>query len=175
MLENILSLTELEPYNCLYDDVVSGKIDAERHRHDLGSHVTPVEGRRENICQIMWPSLYLDKPWKESILHNRVVTVARQMMGEDMDFDFDMLISKDGGSLVETPWHQDESYWLDLPDKVITARLYQCLFCLSKRALSFWFPMADATTENGCMWFISGSHKLGLREHRSVAEGECGQ
>ena len=31
--------------------------------------------------------------------------------------------SKDGGSLAETPWHQDESYWPDLPDK---------------RALSFW-------------------------------------
>ena len=31
--------------------------------------------------------------------------------------------SKDGGSRAETPWHQDESYWPDLPDK---------------RALSFW-------------------------------------
>ena len=29
---------------------------------------------------------------------------------------------------METPWHSDESYWLDLPDK---------------RALSFWFPMQD--------------------------------
>ena len=34
-----------------------------------------------------------------------------------MEFDFDMLISKEAGSEVETPWHQDESYWLDLPDK----------------------------------------------------------
>ena len=39
-------------------------------------------------------------------------------IGTNMDFDFDMLISKEGGSTVETPWHQDESYWLDLPDKV---------------------------------------------------------
>ena len=38
--------------------------------------------------------------------------------GPDMEFDFDMLISKEAGSEVETPWHQDESYWLDLPDKV---------------------------------------------------------
>ena len=41
--------------------------------------------------------------------------------------------SKDGGSPAETPWHQDESYWPDLPDK---------------RALSFWserneFPMSS--------------------------------
>ena len=51
-------------------------------------------------------------------------------MGEDMDFDFDMIIAKGARSDVETPWHQDESYWLDLPDK---------------RALSFWIPMQNVT------------------------------
>ena len=78
--------------------------------------------------------------------------------------------SKDGGSPAETPWHQDESYWPDLPDK---------------RALSFWsernefphvhhlsyngrFPMEDASVENGCMWFVPGSHKRGLLPHRPV-------
>ena len=40
----------------------------------------------------------------------------------DDDNDIDDY-SKDGGSLAETPWHQDQSYWPDLPDK---------------RALSFW-------------------------------------
>ena len=37
--------------------------------------------------------------------------------------DKEEVCSKAGGSLAETPWHQDESYWPDLPDK---------------RALSFW-------------------------------------
>ena len=32
--------------------------------------------------------------------------------------------------------------------------------------------MADATKDNGCMMFIAGSHKQGLREHRPVSEGE---
>ena len=40
-----------------------------------------------------------------------------------MEFDFDMLISKEAGSEAETPWHQDESYWLDLPDKVCGCQL----------------------------------------------------
>ena len=86
---------------------------------------------------------------------SRVESLAKQLLGPDMVFDFDMLIrfssipptssflsSKEAGSLAETPWHQDESYWLDLPDK---------------RALSFWFPMEDAKEENGCMWFVPGS------------------
>ena len=45
------------------------------------------------------------------------------------------------------------------------------LHCFHKRALSFWFPMAGATVENGCMCFIPGSHKQGLRAHRPVSEG----
>ena len=104
----------------------------------------------------MWPSLYLSVPVSQSVLHTRVLQIARDILGQDMDFDFDMLISKEGGSTVETPWHQDESYWLDLSDK---------------RALSFWFPMEDATTENGCMWFVPGSHREGLKKLRPVAEG----
>ena len=83
--------------------------------------------------------------------------MAKRLLGKDMVFDFDMLISKEGGSTVETPWHQDQSYWLDMTDK---------------RALSFWFPMEDASIDNGCMWFIRGSHKGGLLPHRPVAEGD---
>ena len=90
-----------------------------------------------------------------------------------MEFDFDMLISKEAGSEAETPWHQDESYWLDLPDKVGGCEVNFYIFknFHLQRALSFWFPMEDATTENGCMWFVPGSHKEGLRQHRPVAEG----
>ena len=109
---------ELKPYSSLYDDIVTGRVNADQHRHDLGSHVRRSDQTKENICQIMWPSLYLDMKVEESLLHNRVVAMSRQLLGDDMEFDFDMLISKEGGSLVETPWHQDESYWLDLPDKV---------------------------------------------------------
>ena len=121
----------------------------------------------------MWPSLYLGTPLESSVLHSRVISLAKQLLGEDMEFDFDMLISKEGGSLVETPWHQDESYWLDLPDKVIYLFITRIsmLYCFHKRALSFWFPMAGATVENGCMCFIPGSHKQGLRAHRPVSEG----
>lgn len=29
-------------------------------------------------------------------------------------------------------------------------------------AIGFWIPTEDATIENGCLWFIKGSHKNGL-------------
>jgi len=75
------------------------------------------------LIKVMWPSVYIEGGKDSSLLHERTEALAKQLLGEDMVFDFDMLISKDGGSPAETPWHQDESYWPDLPDK---------------RALSFW-------------------------------------
>jgi len=93
---------------------------------------------------------------RRKIFARRVVEIAQELLGQDMAFDFDMIISKEAGSKTETPWHQDESYWLDLSDK---------------RALSFWFPLVDADINNGCMWFVSGSHKTGIRNHRRAAEG----
>ena len=40
------------PYARLYDDIMSGAVDASNHRHDLGSHLERSGGRRENICQV---------------------------------------------------------------------------------------------------------------------------
>ena len=95
MKKDVLSLDELSPYQSLYEDFISGKLDASNHRHDLGSHVDKAgDSKVENITQIMWPSLYLGKPLGESTLHRRAESMAKALMGADMAFDFDMLISK---------------------------------------------------------------------------------
>ena len=84
----------------------------------------------------MWPSLYLGVDLSDGPIHTKVLSLAKSLMGCDMEFDFDMLITKEGRTETETPWHCDEAYWLpDMPDK---------------RALSFWFPMTDVHV----VWFI---------------------
>lgn len=47
-------------YQDVYSMFVSGKVDANRHRHDLGSHEEQRVGGVENIAQWMWPSDYVD-------------------------------------------------------------------------------------------------------------------
>jgi hypothetical protein len=54
----------------------------------------------------------------------------------------------DSGAL---PWHQDEAYW----DR-----------SFKYHATSCWMPLGPATIESGCMSFIPGSHRSGVREHR---------
>ncbi|CAH1255550.1 PHYHD1 [Branchiostoma lanceolatum] len=109
----------------------------------------------ENICQIMWPSTYVQNLDRGPI-HARAEAIARLLLGEDMAFDFDMLIYKAPQTNTCTPWHQDEAYWLDMPDK---------------RAVSCWVALDDAAVDNGCMWFVAGSHQQQIRPHRPVKEG----
>ena len=101
VIENVLCEDELKNYNNIYEDFISGKLDATNHRHDLGSHVAKDEKKAkngENITQIMWPSLYLDqtsvKTIEQSPIHQKAEKMAKSLLGDDMAFDFDMLISK---------------------------------------------------------------------------------
>ncbi|MBI3923645.1 MAG: phytanoyl-CoA dioxygenase family protein, partial [Armatimonadetes bacterium] len=49
--------------------------------------------------------------------------------------------------------HQDNAYFRVSPaDHVITC----------------WCALDDATVENGCMFYIPGSHRLGLVDHKAV-------
>ena len=135
-MEDILTENELEIYRSFYHEVIAGKLaeSAMNHRHDLGNHVDQKKTSVENITQVMWPYLYLNNTngltLETSPLHAKVLELAKALLGDDMAFDFDMLITKEGKTLTETPWHCDEAYWLDMPDK---------------RALSFWFPMIDVS------------------------------
>lgn len=160
MVEGLLRPDELDWYREVYDRMLSGEIDAGPRRGDLGGGTGPAEGRVESITQIMWPS-DLVEGLGESSAYRRALEVSREILGEDMSFDFDMLINKAPGTATPTPWHQDCAYWLDLPDR---------------RAASCWIALDEATVDNGCMWFVPGSHRGELKPHRPAGPGaalEC--
>ncbi len=50
---------------------------------------------------------------------------------------------------VAKPWHQDAAYWRDYASNQITV----------------WLAIDDSSEENGCIWAIPESHKLGLIPH----------
>jgi ectoine hydroxylase-related dioxygenase (phytanoyl-CoA dioxygenase family) len=52
-----------------------------------------------------------------------------------------------------TPWHQDEAYWAA---------------DLSYHAIGGWTALDDTTVDNGCLWFVPGSHKGGVLAHRHM-------
>jgi len=83
----------------------------------------------------------------------RANKVARQLLGAKATQSFEHVILKPAGRGGATPWHQDEAYRAD-PN-------------FAYNQVSFWIPLQHATTQNGCMQFISGSHKGDLLTHRS--------
>lgn len=44
------------------------------------------------------------------------------------------------------------------------------LYCEPLRLIGLWFALEDATVDNGCLWVISGGHKLGLKSRFMRAE-----
>lgn len=154
VIDNLLSSAEVELYRSIYDRFLSGEIEAGDKRTDLGAG-SDRKTAGENITQIMWPSaLYPELTGLP--LHPRALRLARTLIGEDAELDFDMLIDKAPGSATPTPWHQDAGYWIDLPDD---------------RAASIWVSLDSATLDSGCMWYVAGSHLGPVRRHWPAGSG----
>lgn len=149
VVENIITPDEVEHYKAIYDDFLSKKIEVGANRSDLGDGLGK-NNNKENITQIMWPSDFVEGIL-EMPFHQRALTISKELIGEDAEMDFDMLINKAPQSDTSTPWHQDEAYWLNVPDK---------------RAASCWLALDQSTLNNGCMWFVPGSNLKEVRPHR---------
>lgn len=152
VIENLIDPKTLSEYQQIYDDFISGKIDVGANRRDLKGEGNAT--KTESITQIMVPSRHLPG-LKDTPYYSKIKSIAKKLLGNDLEIDFDMLINKPPFSNAITPWHQDCAYWIDMPDK---------------RAISAWMPLDEATLDNGCMWYVPGSHKLPLREHSSTAK-----
>lgn len=156
VVRRLLDGKQVTYYQGLYEEFLQNKIDVAQYRSDLGIHADgSSSAKTERITQIMVPSKALPDLLKQS-LHNKTLAIAKQLMGDDMELDFDMLIDKAPFSNTPTPWHQDCAYWINMPDK---------------RAVSCWVSLDQATLDNGCMWYIPGSHHLPVRPHHAAGKG----
>ncbi|MBP1691533.1 MAG: phytanoyl-CoA dioxygenase [Bacteroidetes bacterium] len=83
---------------------------------------------------------------EEYVLSERIGGIARQLTrSSHVRLWHDHALIKYPQDSKATAWHQDKVYW---PMK-------------ENGALSCWMALDDVTINNGCMWFIPGSHKLG--------------
>lgn len=153
IVRQLLHQEEVARYRQLYSQFVEGNIQTGHLRSDLaGEAIGAAKPASERITQIMWPSSLIP-PLVDGPLHSRCLELAQQLFGQDMAFDFDMMINKAPYTNTATPWHQDAAYWIDLPDR---------------RALSVWVALDDADVDNGCMWFVPESHLKPIRTHRQT-------
>ncbi len=72
---------------------------------------------------------------------------AYQLLGQSFRIFHDQLFCKPAKHGGVVAWHQDFSYWT---------------FTKPMHHLTCWIGLDDANTENGCLYFVPGSHKWGL-------------
>jgi hypothetical protein len=80
----------------------------------------------------------------------RCKELARHILGVPVGYVFDHAIYKPPHNNAPTAWHQDEGYNTGP---------------IPLRAVHFWIPLQPVNVENGCMWFVPGSHRGGLLPH----------
>jgi ectoine hydroxylase-related dioxygenase (phytanoyl-CoA dioxygenase family) len=79
---------------------------------------------------------------------DKMLSCMEDLMGPDIYYHSSKVMFKPPGGVAK-PWHQDAAYWREYASNQITV----------------WIAIDDATQENGCVWAIPGSHKLGLIPH----------
>jgi ectoine hydroxylase-related dioxygenase (phytanoyl-CoA dioxygenase family) len=152
VVHDLIDPKTIEAYQKIYDDFISGVIDVGLNRRDLKGE--DGGSKAESITQIMVPSKH-HPALLDSAYYEKTRAISRMLLGEDLEIDFDMFINKAPYSDAPTPWHQDCAYWIEMPDK---------------RAVSAWMPLDEATPDNGCMWYVPGSHLKPMRTHDSTAK-----
>lgn len=97
------------------------------------------------------------RPGFHDVLWNpAMLAPASQLLGGSVRFWHDQLFCKpahDGGVVA---WHQDYSYWTRTTPM---------------NHLTCWVGLDDATTENGCIHYVPGSHRWPLLPTTNLAKG----
>ena len=102
----------------------------------------------KNYC----PALLLhDERFLKYCFNNEILNIIEQLIGKNFALWNSSFFAKPAFNGYATPWHQDGQYWPIKP-------LATC---------SVWLAIDEATSENGCLRFIKGSHKEKiLKKHK---------
>lgn len=147
----IASEGELGELRVIYDRLFLDRAGRETgDQFDLAG--SDEEGKEAALPQILNPAKYAPELETFGFLAE-AVSIVRQLLGEEASLGIAHAIFKPAGSGAATPWHQDEAYW-------DPALLYRTVSC--------WMPLQEATVENGCLWFMPGSHVWDVQPHRSI-------
>jgi ectoine hydroxylase-related dioxygenase (phytanoyl-CoA dioxygenase family) len=150
-LPAITTPEEVARMRAAYDRIFSARAGRDvGDQFDLGG--ADEEGKEAVLPQILNPTKYAPE-LKEGVFRINGLAVARQLLGPDAQPQGDHAIYKPARTGAATPWHQDEAYWGEQ---------------MRYTSFSMWIPLQEATIQNGCMWFIPGSHRSDVLPHHSI-------
>ena len=98
-----------------------------------------------------YPKVHLVARWAHGLVTRpSIVDAVASILGPDVLCWCATFFAKPPHDPGYVGWHQDATYWgLDPTEKVVTV----------------WLGLTESTPENGCMRYVPGSHREGLRPH----------
>lgn len=142
-LPDVLTADELANLRAAADDVLAIQHEERIERSRRDSDYGRVFVQKVNLWRI-------NDGMRRHVLSKRIADIARRLARVDgIRLWHDHLLTKmPGEGSKQTPWHQDRPYWP----------------MIGYGQLSCWMALDDVDEQNGCMWFVPGSHALGLLE-----------
>ena len=130
------------PIRGLAPDVARGFVPAQQ---DLAARLRA----RWNLPQ--YPKIHLVARWVYDLVTRPSITGAvASLIGPDILCWSTAFFAKQPHDAGYVGWHQDATYWgLEPAEKVVTV----------------WLGLTESTPENGCMQYVPGSHRRGIRTH----------
>jgi ectoine hydroxylase-related dioxygenase (phytanoyl-CoA dioxygenase family) len=89
----------------------------------------------------------IEPAFHDILWNRRFLAPASQLLGGAVRFWHDQLFSKPARHGGVVAWHQDYSYWTRTEPMA---------------HLTCWIALDDSTTENGCLYYVPGSHRWNL-------------
>jgi ectoine hydroxylase-related dioxygenase (phytanoyl-CoA dioxygenase family) len=151
VLDSIATPDEVAWLREIYDRLFAERAGREEgNQFDLAG--TDEEGKEAALPQILNPAKYAPE-LKNGLYRVNALAIAKQLLGSEADYRGEHAIFKPARVGAETPWHQDEAYWNPT---------------MEYNSFSLWMPLQEATVENGCMWFVPGSHRWEVQPHHCI-------
>lgn len=144
ILEGLFTEDEISPFSQEIDRIIEGSVDY-IPKNDLIYEPGSSPARVRNAFR-----LHLYNPFFMQLArHPKIVTVVEEILGKPLRLYGSQLFAKPAEVGTIVPLHQDIPYWPFAPHEL----------------LSCWIALDDSTLENGCVRFLSGSHKFGVLRH----------
>ena len=157
--EDVLSTDEVETLAAHTDVIAAGKaenipetsIQLEKVFRDGAQ---PVRNQVLSVRKLYNLAVYDEVMWSHAC-NPKIVDIVAALLGtDDIKMYGDQLFMKAPGVGTAQGWHQDSASWRDI---------------FPKDLVSAWTAIDHATTDNGCLNFIPGTHRWGMMRGDQLA------
>ena len=130
-------------------------------KHNVGTEATSGPTSLNSITRLHRFSALV----RSHIRDPRQLDAVTQIVGSDLFCPNDLYFFKPPGTGRPIAWHQDSWYFRNTYVSSIGDAIEQA-------SIGTWLALDDADEENGCLWVIPGSHRLGVIDHSQVEESD---